>query len=177
MSRIEILTPANRTESVASTLESVRAKLGVVPNLFATFANSPAVLNGYIALSESLNHGELKASQREIIALAVGQANSCQYCLSAHSLMAKGVGLSKKAISNARAGHADDPLTDALTKLAVNIVNKRGQLDEQDIQSARASGVTDAQLIEVIGLVALNTLTNYTNHIAQTDIDFPLVDV
>ncbi len=177
MSRIDIVKHEQATGDLVSTLNGIKSKLGVVPNLFATFANSPAVLNGYLAFSEALNGGELNARQREIIALAIGQANSCQYCLSAHTLIGKGAGLTAEAISNARSGHAEDPLTDALAKLAVTIVESRGQLNDAALQSARQVGVTDSLIIEIIGLVALNTLTNYTNHIAQTEIDFPVVEI
>lgn len=177
MSRIDIVKHEQATAELAQTLDGIKAKLGVVPNLFATFANSPAVLNGYLAFSEALNGGELNARQREIIALAIGQTNSCQYCLSAHTLIGKGAGLNAEAIRNARSGHAEDSLTDALAKLAVSIVENRGQLHDADLHSARQAGVTDSLIIEVIGLVALNTLTNYTNHIAQTEIDFPVVEI
>ena len=175
MARIQPINRNEATGAVAATLNGVKAKLGVVPNLFTTFAHAPAVLNGYLALSEALTHGRLTAAQRETLALAIGQANSCQYCLSAHTLLAKGAGLDATAIRNARQGQANDPLTDALARLAVNIVQQRGVLSDDDLEQARAAGADDGLIVEVIGSVALNTLTNYTNHIAATDIDFPVV--
>ena len=175
MARIQPINRNEATGAVAATLDGVKAKLGVVPNLFTTFAHAPAVLNGYLALSEALTHGRLTAAQRETLALAIGQANSCQYCLSAHTLLAKGAGLDATAIRNARQGQANDPLTDALARLAVKIVQQRGVLTDDDLEQARAAGADDGLIVEVIGSVALNTLTNYTNHIAATDIDFPVV--
>lgn len=175
MARIQPINRNEATGAVAATLNGVKAKLGVVPNLFTTFAHAPAVLNGYLALSEALTHGRLTAAQRETLALAIGQANSCQYCLSAHTLLAKGAGLDATAIRNARQGQANDPLTDALARLAVKIVQQRGVLTDDDLEQARAAGADDGLIVEVIGSVALNTLTNYTNHIAATDIDFPVV--
>lgn len=175
MARIQPINRNEATGAVAATLNGVKAKLGVVPNLFTTFAHAPAVLNGYLALSEALTHGRLTAAQRETLALAIGQANSCQYCLSAHTLLAKGAGLDATAIRNARQGQANDPLTDALARLAVKIVQQRGVLSDDDLEQARAAGADDGLIVEVIGSVALNTLTNYTNHIAATDIDFPVV--
>lgn len=148
-----------------------------MPNLFSTFANAPAALNGYLAFSDALTHGRLTATQRESLALAVGQANSCQYCLSVHTLLAKGAGLNSSDISEARAGKAYDEVTNGLLKLAVKIVNQRGVLSDSDIAEAKLSGVDDGLIVEVIANVALNTLTNYTNHIAATDIDFPVVAV
>ena len=175
MARIQPINRNDATGSVAATLDSVKAKIGVVPNLFTTFANAPAVLNGYLAFSEALTRGRLTAAQRETLALAIGQANSCQYCLSAHTLLGKGAGLDATAIREARDGRANDPVTDALARLAVKIVNQRGVLSDADIDEARNGGVDDGLIVEVIANVALNTLTNYTNHIAATDIDFPVV--
>lgn len=177
MARIQTVNRNETPAAVAATLDAVKAKIGVVPNLFATFANAPAVLNGYLAFSEALTKGRLTPAQRESLALAIGQANSCQYCLSAHTLLGKGAGLNPAAIRAARDGQSDDPLTDALVKLAVQIVQQRGVLSDDDLNTARQAGIDDGLIVEVIGHVALNTLTNYTNHIAATDIDFPVVSL
>lgn len=177
MARIQTVKRNEADAQLGTVLDGVKAKIGVVPNLFGTFANSPAVLNGYLAFSESLTHGRLTAAQRETLALAIGQANSCQYCLSAHTLLGKGAGLDAAAIKDARQGTAADPITNALAKLAVKIVVQRGVLSDSDINEAREIGVDDGLIVEVIANVALNTLTNYTNHIAATEIDFPVVQL
>lgn len=177
MARIQPINRNEATGQLATTLDAVKAKLGTVPNLFTTFAQSPAVLNAYLAFSEALTRGNLTAKQRETLALAIGQTNACQYCVSAHTLLGKGAGLSPDAIKDARNGASADPLNDALAKLAVKIVNQRGVMSDADIADARSAGVTDDLIIEVIAHVALNTLTNYTNHIAATDIDFPVVQL
>lgn len=177
MARIQTINRNEATGQLANTLDAVKAKLGTVPNLFATFAQSPAVLNAYLAFSEALTRGNLTAKQRETLALAIGQTNACQYCVSAHTLLGKGAGLSPDAIKEARNGSSADPLNDALAKLAVKIVNQRGVVSDADIAEARTAGITDDLIIEVIAHVALNTLTNYTNHIAATEIDFPVVQL
>ncbi len=177
MARIQPINRNATTGQLASTLDAVKAKLGTVPNLFATFAQSPAVLNAYLAFSEALTHGQLTAKQRETLALAIGQANACQYCVSAHTLLGKGAGLSADAIKDARNGLSADPLNDAIAKLAVKIVHQRGVVSDAEIAEARAAGVTDDLIVEIVAHVALNTLTNYTNHIAATDIDFPVVQL
>jgi uncharacterized peroxidase-related enzyme len=177
MARIQ---PVNRNEAtgeLATTFSNVKAKIGVVPNLYATFAHSPAVLNGYLAFAEAVTHGQLTPAQREVIALAIGQANSCQYCLSAHTLLGKGAGLSADAIASARSASSSHPLNDALAKFAVKVVKQRGVLSDEEFNAAKEAGLTDALIVEVLALVALNTLTNYTNHIAATDIDFPVVEL
>lgn len=177
MPRIAPIDVPNADAGVQATLSAVKAKIGMVPNLFTTFARSPAVLNGYLALSESLGAGVLTAKQREIIALAVGQVNECQYCLSAHTLMGKGAGLSAEGIRKAREGGAESDFDAAVAAFARRVADTRGQVANADLAAARSAGLGDAHIIEVIGNVAINVLTNYTNNVALTDIDFPKVDV
>jgi uncharacterized peroxidase-related enzyme len=177
MARIPAVNRNEATEPLATTFNTVKAKIGMVPNLYATFAQSPAVLDAYLAFSTALTKGQLTGAQREVLALAIGQTNQCQYCLSAHSLLAKGAGLNPEAIKSARNGSSPDPLNDALARFAVKVVQQRGVLSDEEFNAARAEGLSDALIIEVIAHVALNTLTNYTNHIAATDIDFPLVQL
>ena len=76
----------------ADALAAVKAKLGVLPNLFTTFARSPAALKGYLQFSDAVAGGRLTSKQRELIAIAVAQENSCGYCLSAHAAIGKAVG-------------------------------------------------------------------------------------
>lgn len=173
--RIAPLDPASADPAVAATLAAVKAKLGVVPNLFRTFARAPAALNGYLAFSDALSGGRLDAGRREIVALAVGQANSCAYCLAAHSLIGKGAGLSEADIRAARAGASADAADAALAVFARQLTESRGVVDDADLAAFKRAGFDDGHVLEVVALVALNTLTNYTNHVAGTIVDFPVV--
>jgi uncharacterized peroxidase-related enzyme len=175
MPRIAPITAADA--GLQATLSAVKARLGMVPNLFSTFAQSAAVLNGYLAFSEALAKGVLTASQREIVALAVAQANECLYCLSAHTVLGKGAGLSPEGIRKAREGQADNALDGAIAAFARRVVETRGRVSDTDLAAARSAGLGDAQIVEVIANVAVNVLTNYTNNVAQTEIDFPQVDL
>lgn len=177
MPRIAPIDAANADADLQATLSAVKAKIGVVPNLFSTFAQSPAVLNGYLALSDALGKGVLTEKQRQIVSLAVAQANECQYCLSAHTLMGKSAGLSPEGIRKAREGKAESALDDAVASFARRVVDTRGQVSDADLAVARSAGLGDEHIIEVIGNVVINVLTNYTNNVALTDIDYPKVDV
>src|SRR5215475_16000149 len=132
MPRIAPIDTARADADVQATLSAVKAKIGVVPNLFTTFAQSPAVLNGYLAFSDALGKGVLTAKQREIISLAVAQANQCHYCLSAHTLMGKGAGLSSEGIRKAREGKAETALDGAVASFARRVVDARGQVSDAD---------------------------------------------
>lgn len=174
MSRIHPVTnPSERSQEL---LAGVQAKLGMTPNMMSTMAHSAATLDGYLKLSDALSKGELSGSVREQIALAVGQANSCRYCLSAHSAIGKMVGLSAEQIRDARMAKSDDAKTDAVLKLAISIVDARGHVSDEDIDAAKSAGVTDAEVTEIVANTALNLLTNYFNHVADTEVDFPAAE-
>jgi uncharacterized peroxidase-related enzyme len=177
MSRLPI--PATITDAPAASqplLEAVKKQLGVVPNLFRLVATSPAALEGYLGLSGALAKGALPAQTRERIALAVAEANGCDYCLSAHTYLARNLAkLDDAEITANRLGNSNDPKAAAAVRFAVEIVRERGHIGDDALRAVRAAGWDDAQLIEIVQHVALNTWTNYLNSVAATDIDFPLV--
>jgi uncharacterized peroxidase-related enzyme len=173
MNRIPTIDPVTATGPSAQLLAGVKAKLGVVPNLMRTFAQSPAVLEAYLGFTGTLAKGVLPAAVREQLALAVGEANGCEYCLSAHTLLGKGAGLSPAAILDARRGDAADPKVAALLQFARAVVEARGKVSDDQLTAVRAAGASDAEIVEVVAQVAANVLTNYTNNVAQTLVDFP----
>jgi uncharacterized peroxidase-related enzyme len=178
MSRIP--TPASVDAAPAKSrplLEAVNKQLGVVPNLFRLVSNSPAALEGYVALSGALSKGSLPAPTRERIALAVAQINGCSYCLSAHSYLGKNLAkLDEAEIAANRAGGSNDPKADAAVRFAARVVRERGHVGDADVQAVRMAGYDDAQIVEIVLHVALNTWTNYINEVGRTEIDFPVVD-
>jgi uncharacterized peroxidase-related enzyme len=177
MSRIP--TPATIDASPAASrplLEAVKKQLGVVPNMFRLIANSPAALEGYLGLSGALNKGSLPAPTRERIALAVAEINGCSYCLSAHTYLGKNVAkLDDAEITANRSGASMDPKADAAVRFAAKVARLRGHVGEDDVRAVKLAGYDDAQVIEMVLHVALNTWTNYINEVAKTDIDFPVV--
>ncbi len=177
MSRLPI--PASIEASAAASqplLQAVKKQLGVVPNLFRLVGNSPAALEGYLGLSGALAKGALEAPTRERIALAVAEINGCDYCLSAHSYLGKNLAkLSDAEIALNRTGGSTDKKAEAAVRFAVRLVNARGHVSDADVRAVKDAGYTDAQVIEIVLHVALNTLTNYVNEVANTEIDFPVV--
>ena len=177
MSRLAI--PASIEASPAAarpSLEAVNKQLGSVPNLFRLVANSPAALEGYLGLSGALGKGKLDARTRERIALAVAEQNRCDYCLSAHSYLGSNLAkLDDAEIAANRAGGSNDARAAAAVRFATRIVRERGHVTDGDLEAVKAAGYDDAQVLEIVLHVALNTLTNYVNSVAATDIDFPVV--
>jgi uncharacterized peroxidase-related enzyme len=173
MSRITALDPVNATGKNAELFAAVKSQLGLVPNLMRTFGHSPAALDAYLNFGGKLAGGVLPASVREQLALTVAEANGCDYCLAAHSLLGKGAGLSPEAIRAARLAAAADPKVHALLQFASAVVASRGRVSDESLAAVRSAGATDAEIVEVVAHVALNILTNYTNNVAQTSVDFP----
>ncbi len=174
-----IATPSSVEAAPAASrplLEAVKKQLGVVPNLFRLVSNSPAALEGYLGLSGALNKGMLPAATRERIALAVAEINGCNYCLSAHTYLGRNVTkLDDAEMLANRNGGSNDPKADAAVRFAAAIVRERGHVGEEAVRAVKNAGYDDAQIVEIVLHVALNTWTNYINTVAKTDIDFPVV--
>jgi len=173
MSRIPTINPDQATGKAQELLSGVRSKLGMTPNLMRALANAPAALDAYLQFSGSLGRGTLTSKTREQIALAVAEANACGYCLSAHTAIGKSVGLNPEQIRDARMGTAVDTTSNAILHFATQLLEKRGRVSDADLASARAAGVSDAEITEIVANTALNLFTNYFNHVAETEIDFP----
>lgn len=174
MNRLSIPSADQTPAASRPLLDAVQKKLGVTPNLMRLLGHSPAALEGYLSLSGALGKSAIGAQTGERIALAIAQLNGCHYCLAAHTYLGKNVArLSDAEIAANRAGRSADPKADAAVRLAVQVAVARGAVTDGDLSTARAAGLTDAEIVEIVTHVALNILTNYVNQVAQTALDFP----
>ncbi|MCH4152297.1 MAG: carboxymuconolactone decarboxylase family protein [Sphingobium sp.] len=165
-------------EKAKPLLEAVNKQIGRVPNIFGTIANSPVALEGYLAMSGALAKGALPATTRERIALAIAQVNGCGYCLSAHTFFGRNVAkLDDAEITANRNGASNDATADVAVRFAVKVAQNRGAVSEADVAALKAAGYSEAQMVEIVQHVALNSFTNYFNEVFQTEIDFPEVAV
>lgn len=173
MSRIQ---PVNRNTAPPATAEllaNVQKKMGVVPNIIATMAQSTAVAKAYLGFSQALAAGSLTARLREQIALVVGETNRCDYCVSAHTALGKKAGLSEQETCDARRATASDEKESTALQFARQIVTSQGVVADEDVEQVRQAGYTDGEIAEIVAGVALNIFTNYFNQVAGTEIDFP----
>ena len=175
MPRIVPVDPNHAPDAVAPLLDSVHKAAGFIPNFYRQAAVSPAVLKGYLAFNEALGSGGLPATTREAIALAIAEANRCDYCLSAHSAVAAGRTLDADERNRARAFESADPSRAAALRFARAVFDARGHVDDLSLAAARAQGLSDAALLEIVAVVSINIFTNYLNDVAQLEIDFPAV--
>ncbi|MFN7937651.1 MAG: carboxymuconolactone decarboxylase family protein [Bryobacteraceae bacterium] len=177
MQRISGVNPEETSGKTRRLLDGVQAKLGMTPNLMKTLAAGPAALEAYLSFGAALGSGRLDAKFREQIALAVAQANSCEYCLSAHTAIGKMTGLTAEEIAAGREAHAADTRRDVGLQFVQKLVVQRGVVSDEAIAEVKAAGFSDGDIAEIVANVAINIFTNYFNHVARTEVDFPRVAV
>lgn len=173
MQRIEKLEHA--TGKARTLLDSVQRSLGSTPNFFTTLAQAPAALEAYLGINAALSKGKLSDQLREQLALAVAGFNGCNYCAAAHNFLGEKAGIDEDERNANRVGQSTNPKTLAALKFAEALMNARGKITDQDLESVRAAGFDDEEIIEILAHVAMNTFSNYFNETAGTDIDFPKI--
>jgi uncharacterized peroxidase-related enzyme len=175
MQTLKTVDPAGARGKTKQIFDNLQKNLGVVPNLMRTLANSPAALNAYMSFNAALGKGKLPAQLREQLAIAVANVNSCGYCLSAHNALGKLAGLASDDLALAQNAEAGDAKAAVALRFAAAVVRQRGMLATSEIETLHSAGYTDGEIAEIIAVVAINIFTNYFNHIAGTNIDFPVV--
>lgn len=175
MQRIERINQDAAPAKTAELLAAVKRQMGGVPNILATMARSPAALGGYLGLAGALAGGSLDPRLREQLALVVAGTNGCDYCASAHSALGRKQGLASDELARNLSGESADPRTRAALAFARQVLASRGKVADADLAAVREAGFDDEQIVEIVAHTALNTFTNYFNHVADTEIDFPLV--
>ena len=177
MQRLTSIDPDTATGEAKELLDAIQQKLGMTPNVLRALANSPAALKAYLGTGEALAGGRFDTKSREAIALAVAGANDCEYCASAHTAISKGLKVDDPEIQRRLDGHSADPALDAALVFARKVVDTQGWVDDEDLRAVRAAGHDDELITEIVANVVANILTNYINHVADTEIDFPKVEL
>lgn len=174
MPRIQAIQPNEIDARTQPLLDQVQRSLGLVPNMMKTMARSRATLSGYLELNRALS-GALDAKLREQIALAVAGANGCSYCASAHTALGSLAGLTPDELESSLQGRSEDPRTEAALRFARRVLETRGDIEDADLAAVYAAGFGVSEAVEIVAHVALNVFTNYLNNVADTAIDFPVV--
>ena len=174
MSNIAQINPENTTPELKEVFANVKKAMGMVPNLVATLAQSSEAVGGYLAFDGTLAKGSLPSKYREVISVVVAHANGCNYCLSAHSMVAKMKVYTEEQVLDFRRGKSADPKEQSMIIFIHRVLANKGNVSPEDIQDLRTHGFSESDIVEIIANVALNIFTNYFNNAAATVIDFPL---
>lgn len=158
-------------------LEQVQGKYGFVPNLIGNMVHAPATAKAYLALGDLIGQTSFDATEQQVILLAVSRYNECDYCVGAHSAISAMQKVPADVVESIR---NDQPIADekleVLRVLTTKVVDQRGWLSDEDIGEFTAAGYSQAQILEVVLGVAMKTISNYTNHIASTELDTAFSD-
>ena len=169
-----VITPVSdhiTPDQSAKTLDQIRQVLGEVPNLFRTVGHSPVALQSLWNQHVAAEQMQLPPRLRAAIGLRVAQLNGCSYCLATHTVLGQRAGVDAATVLRFRRGQSNDPKEQALLALTTKIVKDHGHHAGFVVETARQSGVSESEIIEVSALVSLHTFTNYINSVANTDLD------
>lgn len=178
MSRLAEIREQDATGKAAEIFAGIKKAVGKVPNAYlAIGGHSPAALQQALAHNAMLQKGSLNPKELEAINLSVSEATGCDYCLAAHSMMAKKAGFSSEQIRQLRhAEYAEDAHLDALAKFAQTVVTTTGTLPQADVTALKNAGFDDRQVIEIISAISAILFTNMVNRVNDTVVDFPKAD-
>ena len=178
MPRLHTLALSEATGHAAQLFTAVKSAIGKVPNSYIGIGgNSPIALEAVLALEGAVKKGSLSAQDVEVVKLVVSQTTGCDYCLAAHTMMGKKLGLSREAIlALRRAQSSGDARNDALAKFTLSLVTTTGTVPVEVVNAIKQAGFTDAQIVDVTMTIASIAFTNLFNRINDTTLDFPPVD-
>jgi len=160
--------PVGSRDEIADTTN----KFCFLPNIYAVFADSPAVIKAYKAMTNLLLNGSFSPAEQQLMLLTVSTTNDCGYCVAAHTMGGKREGLDDLVIEAVRTGlPIPDRKMAVLHRFTKLIVENRGWVSNDDIDSFMAAGYSRQQVLEVVLAVSLKTLSNYINHFAETPLD------
>jgi len=175
MSRIQpATTPDSKSQEL---LGGVQRMLGSTPNMFTTLAHSSSSLGFAVAGFTGFGASKLSAALREQLALTVAGVNNCEYCASAHTALGKMHKIEDRELANNLNAKSSDAKTQVALTFAQTVVVARGHVADADLQAVRMAGYSDAEILDIVTIVAFNTFTNYINSVSKTDVDFPLVNI
>ncbi len=153
-------------------MEAAEKKFGFVPNLIATLAESPTAVEAYLTIAGINATSSFSPAEQQVVLLTANYENECHYCMAAHTGAAKMARLDDAAIAALRAGTPiPDARLEALSTFTRKVVVERGWVQPRDVEALLAAGFTKAQVLEVIAGVAVKTISNYVNHVAETPVD------
>ena len=171
--RLNSIKSEDATGKIAALYGEVKSNMGMVPNLFKGLANSPQALEAYLALDKFIADGSLTPAEQQLVRMVTSVHNGCTYCISAHTLGLKGAGVSDADILKIRQGRSDDAKLQALIVFNEEVVATKGFVSDDDLAAVRAVGYTDANIADIMVVIAQKTLSNYFNHVHDTVLDLP----
>ena len=173
MQRIHSIEPIQAQGRTKELLETVDKAFGTVPNVAKVMANSPAVLDSFLAISTAMGGAKIGGKLLHQIKLATSEANSCDYCNSILTHLGKQGGISASDMIEGRKAASSDPRTDAALKFASAVLETHGKIGDEELHAVRQAGFGDTEIVEIVASVVVGCFTNFLNNVADTTLDIP----
>jgi len=154
-------------------LEPVKLN-GRIPDVYLQFANSQGALRAYLHMEKSLREGSLALAEVEAVKLWISEQTGCEFCLSMHTHKARQAGLSHEQQIAIRSGYAfGNVRIDALMVIVRQVYQTPGSVPQEMLDEARAAGLSDENLVDLMMAISTILFTNLTNHINDTQSSLP----
>lgn len=173
MQRLHSLDPTTTTGRTRELLDNVEQAFGVIPNTARVMANSPAVLESFLAFSTAMTGARIGEKLHTQVKLTTSETNSCNYCTSILCAVAPAAGLSAEDILAGRKAKSEDSRTTAALSFAEAVLESRGAVDDQQLAAVKNAGFDDGEIVEIVASVVLGCFTNFLNNLADTELDIP----
>ncbi|MCC8982049.1 carboxymuconolactone decarboxylase family protein [Bradyrhizobium acaciae] len=172
MARFPVHTLDSAPAASKSTLREVEARFGMIPNLAAAMATSPVLVQSFLGIFDKVHGGSFSEPQIQTVLLTDAVTNGCAWAVALHSALGLQAGLDPADVDAMRAGRSPaNKQLGALSTLARTLIEKRGRLDDQEIERFLAEGFSKELLLEVITIVAASTITNYTGSVTNPPLE------
>jgi alkylhydroperoxidase family enzyme len=176
MQRIHSIDPQVAQGRTKEMFDTVQQAFGMIPNTARVMANSPAVLESFLAYSTAMGKLRIGEKLHNQLKLSTSETNSCDYCTSILCAIAPSAGLSADDISAGRTGKSVDQRTEAALEFAAGVLESRGKVTDQQLAAVREAGYGDGDIVEIVASVVLGCFTNFLNNVAETELDVPQAD-
>lgn len=175
MQRVQLIQPEQAEGRAKDLLATVKQAFGMVPNATKVMANSPAVLDGFLALSTAMGSTRIGDKLHTQVKLGTSEANACSYCTSILCAIGPKAGLTASDLVEGRSSQAMNDRTDAALKFGRSVLETRGKVTDDDLRAVRKAGLGDTEIVEIVASVVLGCFTNFLNNVAETEHDIPTV--
>lgn len=176
MSRIRPLGSSEVGPEVREIYDEIEKAFGLVPNLFKTYAHFPSLLEANWEKTKTLMMGgSLPRSLKEMIAIVVSQANTCQYCVAAHGMMLQQLGFSEETVRSLEEGIDAENLSERdrdILAFTRKSTSNPLSITNSDVERLKEHSLSDAEIVEVQGVMELFTGYNKFIDSLSVDLDF-----
>ena len=173
MQRLNSVNPQAAQGRAKQLLDTVQRAFGMVPNTARVMANSPAVLESFLAFSTAMGEVRIGSKLHNQLKLTTSETNSCSYCTSILSAIAPAAGLTADDILAGRTASSQDRRAQAALTFAHDVLESRGKVSDRQLAAVRDGGFGDAEIVEIVASVVLGCFTNFLNNVADTELDIP----